>query len=205
MGMDSILPYGDIFWQRREHRVLLPPGLRRALRRCETHALSNMEPKGVFSIHTFFEDTPTVEGMVYCCQNAGRPNSVPRKAQNSSHAWLPSANSGQEESIFSESGRTSSLFDDDRFTRTKDYTRTIDLLRLLHNALVITIESWENFESGEIRYFEVQEHQALRMIWDSYLAAISKDISDLRFLRRLLQQKIEMFDNKKNGASILAI
>ena len=97
------------------------------------------------------------------------------------------------------------MFDDARFTRTKDYTRTIDLLRLLHNALVITIESWENFESGEILYFEVQEHQALRTTWDAYLATISKDISDLRFLRRLLQQKIEMFDNKKNGASILTI
>ena len=93
------------------------------------------------------------------------------------------------------------MFDDARFTRTRDYTRTTDILRLLHNALVITTESWEDFESGEIKYFEAQEHEALRMTWDAYLAAISKDISELRFLRRLLQQKIEMFDNKKSGAS----
>lgn len=97
------------------------------------------------------------------------------------------------------------MFDDARFTRTKDYTRTTDLLRLLHNALVITIESWEGFESGEIQFFDVQEHQALRVIWDAYLAAISKEISELRFLRRSLQQKIEMFDNKKSGASTLVI
>ena len=97
------------------------------------------------------------------------------------------------------------MFDDAGFTRTKDYTRTTDLLRLLHNALIITIESWEDFESGEIQYFDVQEHQALRVIWDAYLAAISKEISELRFLRRLLQQKIEMFDNKKSGVSTLVI
>ena len=118
---------------------------------------------------------------------------------------MPSANSRQEESIFSESGRTSSLFDDARFTRTRDYTRTTDILRLLHNALVITIESWEDFESGELQYFEAQEHEALRVTWDAYLAAIRKDISELRFLRRMLQQKIEMFDNKKSGASTLVI
>ena len=108
----------------------------------------------------------------------------------------------KEESIFSKSGRTTTLVDDASFTRTKGYTRTIDLLRLLHNALVRIIESWENFESGEIQYFEVQEYQALRKAWDSYIARINKDMSELRFLRRTLQQKIEMFDNKRSGVSL---
>lgn len=95
------------------------------------------------------------------------------------------------------------MFDDANFSRTRDYTRTTDLLRLLHNSLVITIESWEDFESGEIQYFEAQEHEVLRVTWDAYLAAIIKDISELRFLQRLLEQKIGMFDNKKSGASTL--
>ena len=116
-----------------------------------------------------------------------------------STAWLPCTDHIQEDSIFSKSERTSSLVDDAKFTRTKDYTRTIDLLRLLHNALVKKIESWENFEIGEIQYFEVQEYQALRKTWDSYIAGINKNITELRFLRRNLQQKIEMFDNKRSG------
>lgn len=119
-----------------------------------------------------------------------------------STAYLPCTDHTQEDSIFSKSERTSSLVDDAKFTRTKDYTRTIDLLRLLHNALIKKIESWENFEIGEIQYFEVQEYHALRKTWDSYIAGINKNITELRFLRRNLQQKIEMFDNKRSGVGL---
>ena len=96
-----------------------------------------------------------------------------------------------------------SLADDKTFRRTKEYTTITDLLRLLHNALIKIIESWENFEKGEIQYFEVEDYQALRKVWDSHLAAINKDMSELQYLRRSLLQRIEMFDNKRSGVSVL--
>ena len=114
-------------------------------------------------------------------------------------SWI--ANTQQEENVFNEDARVASLVDDKTFRRTKEYTTITDLLRLLHNALVKIIESWENFEKGEIQYFEVEEYQALRKSWHSYLAAISKDMSELRYLRRSLLQRIEMFDNKRSGVS----
>lgn len=64
------------------------------------------------------------------------------------------------------------------------------------------VESWESFASGEIQYFEVREQETLRKVWESHLAGIEKDVTELRFLRRSLQQKMEMFDNMRNGVSL---
>ncbi|KAL8723308.1 MAG: hypothetical protein Q9225_000360 [Loekoesia sp. 1 TL-2023] len=107
----------------------------------------------------------------------------------------------QEESIFSEDTSVASLVDDGPFQRTKEYTTITDLLRLLHNALVKFIDSWENFEKGEIQYFEMEDYQALGETWDSNLANINRDVSELRYLRRSLLQRIEMFDIKRSGVS----
>ena len=76
------------------------------------------------------------------------------------------------------------------------------MLRLLHNALTKTIESWENFEEGEIQYFQVEDKDILRMDWSRYLEGIEKDMAELRLLRTSLHQKIEMFDNKRNGVRV---
>ena len=88
-----------------------------------------------------------------------------------------------------------------KFSRTRAYTETIELLRLLHNALVKVIESWESFEGGEIHYFDVREQDTLRKVCESSLASVEKDMTELRFLRRSLQQRIEMFDNMRSGVS----
>ena len=87
------------------------------------------------------------------------------------------------------------------FQRTKEYTTITDLLRLLHDVLVKITETWESFEKGDVQYFEVEEHQGLRKTWDSNLASINKDVSELRYLRRSLLQRIEMFDNKRSAVS----
>ena len=115
---------------------------------------------------------------------------------------LTDTNCYQEESVFDEAVREASLVDDERLSRTKDYTQTIELLRLLHNSLVKIFESWEAFENGELQYFDARGQEILRSLWDSYLANIEKDMTELRFLRRVLQQRIEMFDTMRNGASL---
>ena len=94
-----------------------------------------------------------------------------------------------------------SLIDDAAFSRTREYTSTIELLRLLHNDLIKIIDSWESFDRGEIQYFDIRDQESLRKRWESYLANIEKDISELRFLRRSLHQRIESLDSKRNGVS----
>ena len=93
------------------------------------------------------------------------------------------------------------MTDDKKFSRTRDYTATIDLLRLLHNSLVRIIESWERFGDGEVQYFEIKNEESLQAIWEDYLASIEKDMTELRSLSRVLSQNIEALDNKRSGVS----
>jgi hypothetical protein len=106
----------------------------------------------------------------------------------------------QESNVFQTTG-PAPLFDDIHFSRTRGYTATVDLLRLQHNALIKVIESWERFEDGELQYFLGNEHDILRQIWDGYLADVEKSFNELRTLRTILGQKIETFDNMRNGVS----
>ena len=97
--------------------------------------------------------------------------------------------------------RETSLTDDVKFSRTREYTKTIELLRLLHNTLVRIIESWEYFDEGEMQYFEIQDNKPLSQRWQSYFASIERDMTALRSFRRSLQQQIENLDSKRNGVS----
>ncbi|KAI9878373.1 MAG: hypothetical protein M1830_001078 [Pleopsidium flavum] len=111
-----------------------------------------------------------------------------------------------EESIFNERTLEGTFVDDHSFSRTKEYTWTVQILRLFHNSLVKLIESWENFEAGEIRYFDVEDNERLQTIWrKEFLASIRKDVTELRSLRRSLQQRIEMFDTMMSGVSHLTM
>ena len=64
------------------------------------------------------------------------------------------------------------------------------------------IECWESFEASDLQYFRVEEQdEALRKIWQVYLAEIKHNVKRLHTLRRPLQQKIETFDNMRAGVS----
>lgn len=67
--------------------------------------------------------------------------------------------------------------------------------------LLLKLSSHGSFESGEIRYFDVREQDTLRKVCESSLASVEKDMTEFRFLRGSLQQRIDMFDNMKNGVS----
>jgi len=109
----------------------------------------------------------------------------------------------QEDSIFNKGILAGTFVDDGKFTRTKEYTWTVQVLRLLHNSLIKLLESWYSFQSGEIRYFRVRENDDLDKRCRSHLARIDKEIAELRSLRRSIQQRIEVFDNMRNGVSYL--
>lgn len=95
------------------------------------------------------------------------------------------------------------MTDDTKFSRTRDYTASIDLLRLLFNSLVRFIEAWESFADGEVQYFEIRDQDPLRQIWETYLASMEKDMAELRFLRSALDQRIQALNNKRNGVSLV--
>lgn len=65
------------------------------------------------------------------------------------------------------------------------------------------LESWTAFENGELEYFDDRGQDDLRNLWNDYLANIEKDVNELRSLQRTLQQRTEMFDGMRNGASIV--
>ena len=65
----------------------------------------------------------------------------------------------------------------------------------------MTIEVWERFEEGGIHYFDIDNQETLQNAWSTYIADIEKDANELRCLQTILRQKIEAFDNMRNGAS----
>ena len=106
----------------------------------------------------------------------------------------------QDRNIFETTRTEETLIDDPGYSRTRSYTTSLQLLRLLSNSLVRNIETWERFETGEIQYFR-SDNATLREAWDRHLAEIQRDVNQLLALRRKLQQKIETIDSMRNGAS----
>jgi hypothetical protein len=95
--------------------------------------------------------------------------------------------------------RVSDIKDDVNFSRTHGYISIIELLRILQNALIRTIEAWERFENGEMEYFYSETHSTLKELWDKHFADIENAANELRSLRTILKQKIETFDSLRNG------
>ena len=52
-----------------------------------------------------------------------------------------------------------------------------------------------------MQYFLGNEHETLRQTWDGYLADMETSLNELRSMRTILRQKIETFDNMRNGVS----
>ena len=63
------------------------------------------------------------------------------------------------------------------------------------NLLVQILVSWEGFEAGEIRYFDVDVKDHLQKWKTELLIRIRKDIKALRDLQTLVAQRIEMFED----------
>ncbi len=91
--------------------------------------------------------------------------------------------------------------DDNDFTRTKEFTWTGQVLRLFHNSLTKTIQSWDNFEANELQYFHTGDTGAIQTSWELCFASMKKDVAELKFLQLCLQQRIEMFDTMRNSVS----
>lgn len=62
----------------------------------------------------------------------------------------------------------------------------------------MTIESWQEFALGDIQYFDTGSAK-LDGLWKAYVDALFNDMSDLKYLKRSLLQRIQTFDRMKDG------
>ncbi len=93
---------------------------------------------------------------------------------------------------------TEEFFDNERYTWTISYTRALSILRRFHDALLLTIEAWQEFALGDILYFETKSTE-LDALWKQYIDGLFNEISELRYLQRSLLQRIQTFDRMKDG------
>lgn len=87
---------------------------------------------------------------------------------------------------------------DKDFKKTTRYTWALSVLRRFHDLLLKTLEAWEEFASGELRYFDTNS-EVLDRLWDRYYESIFNDVSELLYLRRSLLQRIQTYDRMKDG------
>jgi hypothetical protein len=93
---------------------------------------------------------------------------------------------------------TEEFFDDERYTWTVSYTRAVSILHRFHDALLLTIEAWQEFALRDILYFETKSTE-LDALWKQYIDSLFNDMSELRYLQRSLLQRIQTFDRMRNG------
>ena len=59
-----------------------------------------------------------------------------------------------EENAYHDTIDTNDFFDDKSLSRTKSYTKAVSVLRKFHDMLSLTLESFQDFTQGELKYFE---------------------------------------------------
>lgn len=85
-------------------------------------------------------------------------------------------------------------------TQEPGFKWTIRVLRQFTHLLSKTIDAWETFKDGEVKYFNLPGSEALAQAsWGKYLAAIDKDVIELRDLRSSVIHQTELFENMTNS------
>ena len=103
----------------------------------------------------------------------------------------------QDNRIFSDSATPE--VDDRDLTLNIEYRWITQILRHFKNLLVQILVSWEGFDAGEIRYFDVDAKDHSQKWKTELLIRIRKDIRTLRDLQTLVTQRIEMFQDIQNS------
>jgi len=92
------------------------------------------------------------------------------------------------------------FFDDAQLGRTKSYTKAVSIMRRFNDMLSLSLDTFRDFELGELQYFGTG-NAMLDDIWKPYLDSIFDDFGTMRYLQRVLVQKIQTFDRMKDGVS----
>lgn len=87
-------------------------------------------------------------------------------------------------------------------TQDESYKWTIRVLRKYTSHLSKTISRWETFKDGEILYFFKPNSNILaEPSFGIHLAAVNRDVEELKVLKKSLQHQTEMFENMTNSVS----
>jgi hypothetical protein len=90
--------------------------------------------------------------------------------------------------------------DDEGLSQTKKYTLAIQILRLFTNLLVKTIDSWDTFATEQLSAFRTTSDPERRPTKIStHITKIESNVSELRFLRQTLEQRIETFESRRSN------
>jgi hypothetical protein len=85
-------------------------------------------------------------------------------------------------------------------TQRKGFKWTIRVLRQFTQLLSKTIDAWETFKDGEIRYFHLPDSDSARQAtWGALMAEIDKEVTELQDLRSSLLHRTELFENMTNS------
>jgi hypothetical protein len=103
-----------------------------------------------------------------------------------------------QEAVYEKEIRTDQFSEDKDFRKITRYTWTLSVLRRFHDLLLKTLQAWEEFASGELKYFDTNS-EILDRLWDRYYESLFNDASELLYLERSLLQKIQTFDRMKDG------
>jgi hypothetical protein len=93
--------------------------------------------------------------------------------------------------------------DDDTLPHTKTISNVIETIHIFVDSIGGTIAAWDNFNSTQILLFTL--HARDKPLWPALLDSISRNIDELRRLRRLLDTKRERFKFKLESVSRLPI
>jgi hypothetical protein len=100
-----------------------------------------------------------------------------------------------------EARKIGNVFEDDRQrTNTQTLSNVIETIHIFVDRLSGIIDAWETFSSTEIMLFT--RHAPDKLTWPEMLTSITRSISELERLRKLLITKRERFKFKLESVSI---
>jgi hypothetical protein len=79
----------------------------------------------------------------------------------------------------------------------------VSTLRRFSNVLSRTINAWENFELTQIYLLSTTGSDALQQSWEGRISDIRNHMSELRSMLTLVTQKLDLFNEMRNGVSVL--
>jgi hypothetical protein len=103
-----------------------------------------------------------------------------------------------QEAVYEQEIRRDQFSEDRDFRKTTRYTWALSVLRRFHDSLLRTVEAWEEFATGELKYFDTNSEK-LDRLWDRYYESLFNNASELQYLERSLLQRIQTFDRMKDG------
>jgi hypothetical protein len=95
------------------------------------------------------------------------------------------------------------MVDDITLSRPEIYDWIVLILRQFKQLIAKTVEAWESFEEGEVRFFDAPIPGLSEIRKASLLGVIRKQVSDLKGLHKTLSEKTEMFDNMQSRVRII--